>query len=435
MKQKKNIVLAGLLITILFSVSFSNKYAFNPTNDFSWLGRYVIFDETVNLNTWEDVPGFKKDSLGVITYNGNYNPCSISEYTLKIFNEYQKTKDTVYKNTFLRQVKWLTDSANFTIINGNMLGHPYNYSFHDLKAPWYSGLSETEFISVLIRYYSITKDSTVIPLIISSRNFILEKEENGGLLSKTPEGNLWIEEYQPSKQERHVITGFYVTLISLNEYCQMFPDDKEAKEVFKLGLESIKKSMQFYDDGNMYIAYNRGDGRHCSNWYTKMLTLATRELYYLSKDKFFLNQYMLWSTYTYNRKVGRAAGTCIVEDYNFSELLYKDSTGWYKFPVEKLDFTAKEAVALPVFFHFTVDFNSTEKSSTLKFKMEDVKDYLIYYRQASSIELLNKEKWTQDKMFAENNFKLQTEGKPYTRFLFIYKRKNMNAKIGNITFK
>ena len=104
-------------------------------------------------------------------------------------------------------------------------------------------MAEAEFISVLIRYYSLTKDENVLPLIIKTRNLLLTPEADGGLLSKTPEGNTWIEEYGGSKQERHVLNGFFVTVISLYEYCQLFPDDKEARVILNDCYESIKKSL------------------------------------------------------------------------------------------------------------------------------------------------------------------------------------------------
>jgi hypothetical protein len=434
MKHSGKIKFAAWFIVFFLTISFSKESQFKPTKDFSWLGKFAIFDEMVTLRTWTDLPTFKKDSAGVITAGGKYNPCSIAEYALKTYDEYQKTNDPELKKIFLIQVKWLIDSANYRIINGNMLGHPYKYTFHDLKPDWYSGFTESEFISVLIRYYYMTKDARAIPLIIASRNFILTSEQSGGMRSETPECNVWVEEYVPSKQERHVITGYVITLICMNEYCRMFPDDKEAKQTLDLCVESFKKSVMFYDDGNGNVAYNRGDKRICNPWYLKMITLATREIYRNTGDPFFKNQYKLWSTYTYNKKVGRPIGTCIMENYNFSSLLSKDSTGWYRFDYTKNDTCANPPVALPEFLHFTVDFNNHEENSTLKFNLVDVDDYLIFYRQAATSALLNKEKWTQAKMFAQNNYNLQSDAKCFTRFLFIFKRQSKKSSIGAVSF-
>ena len=48
-------------------------------------------------------------------------------------------------------------------------------NFHDLKDPWYSALAQSEAISVLIRYYVLTKDKSVLPLIVKLKNFMVPK--------------------------------------------------------------------------------------------------------------------------------------------------------------------------------------------------------------------------------------------------------------------
>ncbi|MFZ7118441.1 MAG: D-glucuronyl C5-epimerase family protein [Bacteroidota bacterium] len=287
--------------------SFNNNHL-NPSIEFrniketDWIKEFYSIDRAVSVNHWLHNKSFTFDTSGIIKANNNYNPVSISQFALACYDHYIKTGDEKYKTHFLNQINYLLDKKIYHDKGDSGIAYPYWMTFHDLnKPPWYSGLAQAEVICVLIRYYALTKDKNVIPIIKKVRDFLFLPLDKGGLLNKTAEGNIWIEEYPNSKQHLHVLNGFFITTIGIIEYCTLFPDDKYAEEIKQECLTSIKKSVQFYETGNNWLTYDRGAKASVSSWYMKAQVLEMEHLFRLTKDTFFRKQSMIWATYTFER--------------------------------------------------------------------------------------------------------------------------------------
>lgn len=306
MKYIKSLALLLLVMSLL--VSFNTNHL-NPLHDYGFeipsqpLLKYNAITDAVSVNHWLHNKSFSFDSIGIIKANNNYNPVSISQFAIACYDQFQKTNDNRYKTYFLNQVKYLMDKKNYHDKGDDGIAYPYLFQFHDLKPPWYSGLAQAEVISVLIRYYLLTQDKKVIPVIKKVRDFLFLPLNKGGLLNTTAEGNIWIEEYPNSKQHLHVLNGFFITTIGIIEYCNVFPNDRYAEEVKQKCLTAIKKSIPFYETGSNWLTYDRGSKGSVSSWYMKAQVLEMKQLFLLTGDSFFKKQEIIWATYTFERPV------------------------------------------------------------------------------------------------------------------------------------
>lgn len=311
--NRKLIAVFVLFLSMLIVPLTISSYA---VTDFSWLKPFYILYETVKPGHWEKDPSrIKFDRNGIVNVNGNnYNPVTISQYALSCFDYYRESGDESYKKTFMNQVNWLLADSN-SVTKGDKIYYPYKYAFHDLPVGWTSGLAQGEVMAALIRYYYLTKDPEVLDRIIAVCNYMLAPVEDGGCLKKTPEGGWWIEEYVNSKRHLHVLNGNMIAIVCLNEYLNLFPDDKRASELYPQLLESLKKSVDFYDNGSN-LRYDRGGGDLVKPWYMKAQYIEMKTLYRVTKDEFFHRKMVQWSVYCYNKSVGFVE--CIVNDVNFA---------------------------------------------------------------------------------------------------------------------
>ncbi|HNQ12778.1 MAG TPA: D-glucuronyl C5-epimerase family protein [Bacteroidia bacterium] len=316
-----------LIVICIFSCAPVSS-VFTKSNDFSWLRPFVVISEVLSVDHWEkDTKFMRFDSSGIVLGNNNYNPVTISQYALACFEHYRNTKDENYKQKFLVNAQWLMDEKNYVKIDSDRIGYPYKFQFRDLKPGWYSGLSQSEVVSVLIRYYYLTRDDKVLNLIKKVNNLMLHPIGDGGLIDTTPEKMIWIEEYPGSKQHKHVLNGYLVSLFGLYEYTQMFPEDKRAARMLSQGYESLKKSVQFYETASNNLTYDRGSKQAVNNWYMKAQVFEMRALYDISGDDFYKACSMLWSTYTFNRPLNYVG--CKLNNWNLSVPMRIQPNGWF----------------------------------------------------------------------------------------------------------
>ena len=179
------------------------------------------------------------------------------------------------------------------------MGLPYNFKFHDLVAPWYSGMTQGVAISFLLIYYELTKDENALIKVKQLAAFLLKDESDGGTISCTPENNCFIEEYPNSKRKRHVLNGFINALIGINEYLIYFPNDERAQEIHTEGYEGLLATFENYDTPT-WTSYNiKGGG--VSNHYMRDQLAELEHLNNIYQDERLVRQMMIWSYMAYNK--------------------------------------------------------------------------------------------------------------------------------------
>lgn len=281
-----------IFLSLFFSITINSQE----------LSRYTCHVDRIDIS---EIEGEKKrtfDKEGVILLNKKYHPLNICQYGMLAHHYFKETSDSTYYYKCINQVKYFKDSTKYNyMFNNKGIGLPYNYNYGGLKAPWYSGMTQGYAISFLLRYYSLTKDKSILPIIEKIAYVLLSPQEQGGAISKTKEGCTWIEEYPNSKKSPQVLNGFINGFIGLHEYCQYFPKDKVAKRIHDETYESLKYSLDFYDTPN-WSYYNRKKGT-ITNAYLRYQIYEMKQLFEIFNDPIFSNQMRIWSVMSLNKPI------------------------------------------------------------------------------------------------------------------------------------
>lgn len=248
---------------------------------------------------WEDIYPFDEQGIVQVDYGNEigiqYNPVTIAQYALANYVKYTSTQEDKHRTTFLTQVEYLRN--NYDVIGEDMVGFPYYFPMplYGLEPVWYSGMAQGQVISVLARAYLLTHDESIVPLIKKANNFMLYPVLEGGTLTYTPEGNVWIEEY-PSKEPSLVLNGFMFSIFGLYDYTQLFPEDSEVYQMYSSCLKSLKESLKYYDTGSG-LKYCRSLDKLASRDYMKVQVQQIKQLYLLTNDRYFDSIATKWESY------------------------------------------------------------------------------------------------------------------------------------------
>lgn len=251
-----------------------------------------------------DISGFEStrsfDKNGVILSKKKYHPLSVAVYGVLSYYNFKESNDSSYYFKSIDQVKYFKDSTKVNLLfDGKGIGLPYKVNFWDLKAPWYSGMTQGYAISYLLRYYELTKDDIIIPIIQKIAYTLIQKQELGGTISKTKEGYTWIEEYPNSKKSPQVINGYINGLIGLKEYVDFFPNDTLAVRIFNETYHGVINSLEYFDSPT-WSYYNRAK-KSLSNKYLRYQIYEMKHLYEIFNDEIFDNQMRIWSVLSNNK--------------------------------------------------------------------------------------------------------------------------------------
>jgi len=274
------------------------------------------------------------DSNGVILtkwQNGKpqYHPVHTAQYGVLAYNNFKETGDSIYYFKCINQAHYFKDTTLVhSMFDGKGIGLPYQFNFWDLKAPWYSGMAQGYSISYLLRYFDLTQDSIVLPIIQKLAFMMLQPQEEGGTLSKTPEGYTWIEEYPNSKKSPQVLNGYINSIIGLKEYIDFFPEDTFAVRIFHEAYEGLVNSFEYFDTPN-WSNYNRSN-RPLSHGYLQYEILEMLHLYEIFEDERFDKQMRIWSAMAYDKFDNNDKGLNKYPKYNYSALskeIFKNKYG------------------------------------------------------------------------------------------------------------
>lgn len=241
------------------------------------------------------------DTDKIILQNNEYHPLTIAIYGILNYEEFVKSGDTTCYQNVMHQMKYFRDTSRLHFkYDGKGVGLPYHFKFHDLKPPWYSGMTQGVAISFLLRYYKLTNDKYAIKLVEKLAYLMIKPDKEGGAISKTPEGRLWIEEYPNSRKSVNVLNGFINGLVGLKEYCDFFPRDTTAKRIHDEVYESMVLTFSEYDRSD-WSSYDRS-GRKISDAYLRYELAQLDHLYRIYKDVRLQKQMMIWSMMMNDRK-------------------------------------------------------------------------------------------------------------------------------------
>lgn len=295
------------------------------------LKEYTCLTKFISVEGWEKEKNVGFDGACILKVQERYHPLSITQYGIVNYYRFLETGDSGYLDRFLSQVSYFKDPSKVNLLhNGKSIGLPYTFLFQDLKAPWYSGMTQGSAISFLLRYFEFSRDSTILPTVRKIAHLMLLPEQQGGAISKTPEGLTWIEEYPNSKRSRHVLNGFINAWIGLYEYCLFFPDDTLAFRICDESYYALTHSLDKYEGINGAL-YNRSKS-YCTNSYVRYQILEMEQLYELTREEIFRRQMMAWSHMIYKKPNMEKGARILFKDFDFVVPLKKS----YEMMPEKL---------------------------------------------------------------------------------------------------
>lgn len=262
------------------------------------LFRYTCQVDRVQIEEFESSRTFDKN--GIILSDKKYHPLSIAKYGLLAYYKFKETGDSTFYLKCVNQVSYFKNPAQVhQMFEGKGIGLPYNFKFWDLKAPWYSGMTQGFAISYLLRYHKLTSDTTILPVIEKIAYVLTAPQEKGGTISTTSEGCTWIEEYPNSKKSKHVLNGFINGMIGLYEYCAFFPADSVANQIFNQSYECLINSLEHYDTPS-WSYYDRNRKTLADNymWYQ---IYEMKHLHEIFREPVFDYQMRIWSVMLANK--------------------------------------------------------------------------------------------------------------------------------------
>lgn len=228
------------------------------------------------------------------------NPLTIADKANDYYKHYIETKNHKFYNQFFECIHSLEELSEYHEYSGKKyLLYPYNYvtDKNSQDIPWYSAMAQTALLVTHLNAYKLTNDAEYLDKCGCIMNSLRVPVMSGGVLHVDPEdGGLWFEEVackRKANKPSSILNGNLFCLLDLYTYYQDTKDDN-AKELFCLGIEEVKRHLHEYDLG-YWTTYDRHD--HFAYDYHYVHLKQLNELFLITKDPFFEKYYKKWRIY------------------------------------------------------------------------------------------------------------------------------------------
>lgn len=197
------------------------------------------------------VSGFPADSDGVIVFEMGgeryYHPVQIAQKGLAFVHQYRLRGDSVWLDHAQRFARRLLLEAD-TVQGG--LYYPYRYDFdlHGIpgeteRAVWYSGMAQSQVLSLLVRLYEITADRTWLDAAgATAKTLVQLRGANETWVSRVDaDGYYWIEEY-PMDDPARTLNGFMFATLGAYDYWRL-TGDADMERAILASLATVRHYM------------------------------------------------------------------------------------------------------------------------------------------------------------------------------------------------
>jgi len=250
------------------------------------------------------------DDNGILMYKipytkeFNYYPVSIALFALGNFEMHLETKDTNYKDSFLKQADWLVNNVKIETKGFGVWEHNFTLPYYKFKIPWVHGMTQGLAISVLLRAYQLTDDKKYLDVAEKSYKAFEENIENGGVRFVDEEGSAWIEEYAIIPPP-HVLNGFLFAVFGIYDFYRV-TKSKDALSLFNKEISTLEKNIQRYDIG-YWSLYNLLDKIPATKPYHELHIKQLNVLYKLTNKEIFKKYSAQWEKYLQSSQNARRA--------------------------------------------------------------------------------------------------------------------------------
>lgn len=195
-----------------------------------------------------------RDDEGVIMFRYSdslyYHPVNICHKSFALLDFFKRSNDSTYLIALEKNMRRLmTESVQYD----NAVYLPYNFDYRvhglneaSLPAPWYSGMAQGEALSLFVRTFSVTGDTTY--LRFAEKLFAsfarLRGESEPWTVFVDERGCYWIEEY-PTPEPSKTLNGFMTAMFGVYDYYQL-TGSNDAKKIFISCLSTVKNYLPFF---------------------------------------------------------------------------------------------------------------------------------------------------------------------------------------------
>jgi len=215
------------------------------------LGIYYIDMRPAVVHYTENIYNGSFDKNGVpmiqnLQGKQDYFPINIAQYGFIKHAEYLNNRDEKTFMVLRACVEKLMDLKSDH--KGSYVWfHQYKEAKYGIPAPWASAMAQGEIISLLLRFYQLTDDSTYLDASNKAYQFLQIEEDEFRVRVRDQNGYLWFEEY-PSTPPSYVLNGYLYTLFGLYDLYRV-----TGQQVVKADIDeciaTLKANLHLFDSG------------------------------------------------------------------------------------------------------------------------------------------------------------------------------------------
>lgn len=248
------------------------------------------FGEDADYSYWENW-AFDPQGIPLVNYGGSvglqYNPVFVGGYALANYQEYLNTGKKSFREKFFAMANWFVETAqpkgDFSVWE---FGFPWPWGSYNVTVPYVSALAQGSGLSVLVRAYISSRNSTYLE-VAKSAMMSFKFDMNEGGVRYTDADGVWYEEMaDKGAVSGKVLNGFLSALMNLYEY-SFGANDAQGYALFFEGVNSLSKNLYRYDTGS-WSYYDLLHHSPASLDYHKMHIEQLKTVYKLTNDKTFL---------------------------------------------------------------------------------------------------------------------------------------------------
>ncbi|KYK27038.1 MAG: hypothetical protein AYK23_00335 [Candidatus Proteinoplasmatales archaeon SG8-5] len=214
--------------------------------------------ETLNPVITTDVDS---DGVPKNLFNGelHYHPVAIAQYALRMLDSYILSGNESYYNISVSCLHRLINESH-SIDGALYVPYTFDFALHGhadqmMIAPWYSGMAQGQFLSLLSRIIDITGDEYYLDVAekVFRSFYNLEAHHTTWTVYSNSHDYYWISEY-PMIDKTQVLNGFVWATYGLLDYYFLVNSSLFVNQLLRAALTSIQDHVLLYRRvGNLSI--------------------------------------------------------------------------------------------------------------------------------------------------------------------------------------
>ena len=249
---------------------------------------------------------FDKIGIPMLDYHGKigrqYNPIAIAQWGLGNYNQFRRTRSPERESKFLLASNWLCDHLERNAGGMFVWNHHFDWEYRTpLRAPWYSALAQGQGISLLVRAFQETNNSTYLRLAEQAFASFQKDVNAGGVSFTDPKDNIWFEEYIVSPPT-HILNGFIWAAWGVYDFF-LATKNSFAQELFTRAVKTLRENLISYDLGFWSLYEQSGTflPMVASPFYHHLHIVQLQVMHKLTGESIFASYADRWASYAHSR--------------------------------------------------------------------------------------------------------------------------------------